>query len=127
MSSEASGREGLLTNPGPAPLLAALSSCLSEALGLSQRAPNTSTNMPAMTSGCFAVQTSAATAKILENLTASPRFLVSHWNTASVTCVFMSLLCRAQSYERSQVLAVVELSRALSWLSLNLSLSRPKV
>ncbi|VUZ38740.1 unnamed protein product [Hymenolepis diminuta] len=89
MSREASGREGLLTHPGPAVLLSALATCLSDALGL----PITNSPSPSTTSlfrqtfklqtssaqqrslaDCFATQTVAATAKILENITKSPRF-----------------------------------------------------
>lgn len=89
MSCEASGREGLLAYPGPAVLLSALATCLSDALGLplatsapelSFRLPPKGRTSPAQQrslADCFATQTVAAAAKILENITKSPRFLVS--------------------------------------------------
>ncbi|VDD79194.1 unnamed protein product [Mesocestoides corti] len=82
MSFEASGREGLITHPGPAVLLSALATCLSDALGLpvSRATTNrkaTSSTQQRPSSDCFATQAVAATAKILENLTESPRFIVS--------------------------------------------------
>ncbi|VDO03558.1 unnamed protein product [Rodentolepis nana] len=88
MSCEASGREGLLTHPGPAVLLSALATCLSDALGLpiTNSSPSstslfrqtfklqTSSAQQRSLADCFATQTVAATAKILENITKSPRF-----------------------------------------------------
>ncbi|VDK35591.1 unnamed protein product [Taenia asiatica] len=88
MSCEASGREGLLTYPGPAALLSALATCLSDALGLplatsasglSFCLPPKARTTPAQQrslADCFATQTVAAAAKILENITKSPRFLI---------------------------------------------------
>ncbi|CDS37631.1 tetratricopeptide repeat protein 12 [Echinococcus multilocularis] len=87
MSCEASGREGLLTYPGPAVLLSALATCLSDALGLPCATPvselsfcrslkaQTALAQQRSSADCFATQTVAATAKILENITKSPRFL----------------------------------------------------
>ncbi|VDM32731.1 unnamed protein product [Hydatigera taeniaeformis] len=88
MSCEASGREGLLTYPGPAVLLSALATCLSDALGVPPAipAPGLSFYPPPKTrttsvhqrslADCFATQTVAAAAKILENIAKSPRFLI---------------------------------------------------
>lgn len=95
MSCDASGREGLLTHPGPAVLLSALATCLSDALGLplvntpaepsslwsaaAKKLQTTATASAQQRSlaDCFATQTVAATARILENIIRSPRFLVS--------------------------------------------------
>ncbi|KAL5107574.1 Tetratricopeptide repeat protein 12 [Taenia crassiceps] len=88
MSCEASGREGLLSYPGPAVLLSSLATCLSDALGLplATSAPGLSfcpsskaRTVPVQQrslADCFATQTVAAAAKILENITKSPRFLI---------------------------------------------------
>ncbi|KAM7541954.1 hypothetical protein Aperf_G00000012908 [Anoplocephala perfoliata] len=101
MSCEASGREGLLTHPGPAVLLSALATCLSDALGLPipNSSPSTTSlfrqNFKLQTTSaqqrsladCFATQTVAATAKILENITKSPRFFVKSAMVASMSMV----------------------------------------
>ncbi len=107
MSTEASGREGLLTHPGPALLLTGLANCLSVSLGLptaadlaesnsfglrlpSKKKPQTESALLKAISGCFAAQTIAATAKTLENLTKSPRFLVRVW-PFSYSCTDVSI------------------------------------
>ena len=112
MSCDASGREGLLTHPGPAVLLSALATCLSDALGLplvntpavpsslwSAATKKLQAPAPAPVSAqqrtladCFATQTVAATARILENITTSPRFLVSWGKGFPMNTVWIPLL-----------------------------------
>uniref|UniRef100_A0A0X3PIT2 Uncharacterized protein n=2 Tax=Schistocephalus solidus TaxID=70667 RepID=A0A0X3PIT2_SCHSO len=86
MSADASGREGLLASPGPARLLSSIALCLSDALGLPKspvqrsladglRKPKRPSLPVNMIGSSFAVQTVAAIARVLENLTSSPHFL----------------------------------------------------
>ncbi len=73
LTREASGRQGVLEHPGPNRLLAALATCLSDALGL--RRLKTASGAAAGSS--FTTQTVAAVTRVLENLTKSEPFLVS--------------------------------------------------